>query len=76
MSVRWKRRVASQEISLKSPLVGKAGNRANSPRHRMERVAFLTEFSPKVRHGILQDFPWLTGTAPGGGQGVEVFSLM
>ena len=42
----------------------------------MERVASLTEFSPNVRFGILQDFPWSTGTALGGGQDVEVFSEM
>jgi hypothetical protein len=36
----------------------------------MERVVSLTELSPKVRFGILHDFPWLTGTALRGGQGV------
>ena len=37
-------------------------------RHRMVRVASLTEFIPNVRHGLRQDISWLTGTAPRGGQ--------
>ena len=35
-------------------------------RHRMDRVAYLTEFLPEIRIGLKQDFPWLTGTALGG----------
>ena len=49
---------------------------AKFPATSQERVAFLTEFLSKVRLGEQQDFPWLTGTALGGGQGVGVFSLM
>ena len=30
------------------------------PRHRMDRVAYLTEFLPEIRLGIKQGFPWLT----------------
>ena len=29
-------------------------------RHRMDRVAYLTEFLPEIRIGLKQDFPWLT----------------
>ena len=33
----------------------------NAPRrHRMDRVAYLTEFLPEIRIGMKQDFPWLT----------------
>jgi hypothetical protein len=42
----------------------------------MERVVSFTELSPKVRFGILQDFPKLTGTALRGGQGIGVFGEM
>jgi hypothetical protein len=40
----------------------------------MDRVAYLTKFLPEIRFGMKQDFPWLTGTALGGGHGVGMFS--
>lgn len=36
---------------------------------------FLLNSDRKSEMACEQDFPWLTRTAPGGGQGVEVFSL-
>ena len=37
---------------------------------------FLLNSDRKSEMACEQDFPWLTRTALGGGQGVEVFSLM
>jgi hypothetical protein len=61
-------------LSLKSSLVGKASNPSTSSRHCMDRVAYLTKFLPEIRFGMKHDFPWLTGTALGGGHGVGMFS--